>query len=60
MVGYFIGPVDPFPIPDSVPILGRLDELVVVPAGVIVARKMIPDRVVVGARAKAKTLEGNP
>jgi hypothetical protein len=40
--------------------LGQLDELVVVPVGVIVARKMIPDRVMVEARAKAKALEGKP
>ncbi len=50
VVGYVFSPVDLFPIPDFVPVLGQLDELILVPVGVIVARKMIPDRVMAEAR----------
>lgn len=58
LAGYVFSPVDLFPIPDFVPVLGQLDELVVVPLGI--ARKMIPDQVMAEAREKAKALEGKP
>ena len=38
-------PVELFPFPNFVPLSGQLDELLEVPMGAIVARKMIPDRV---------------
>src|SRR3982750_1950580 len=60
LVGYVFSPIDPFPIPDFIPVLGQLDELVVVPVGVVIARKMIPDQVMAEAREKAKALEGKP
>jgi uncharacterized membrane protein YkvA (DUF1232 family) len=43
LVGYVFSPIDP--IPDFLPVVGLLDELVVVPLGVILARKMIPEEV---------------
>jgi uncharacterized membrane protein YkvA (DUF1232 family) len=40
VVGYVFSPIDP--IPDWIPAVGLLDEMVVVPIGVLVAAKMIP------------------
>jgi uncharacterized membrane protein YkvA (DUF1232 family) len=45
-------PIDP--IPDFIPIVGLLDELAVVPIGVIIARKMIPEDVFEECREKAR------
>jgi uncharacterized membrane protein YkvA (DUF1232 family) len=52
IVGYVFSPIDP--IPDFIPVVGLLDELVVVPIGVIVARKMIPEDVFEECREKAR------
>ena len=52
IVGYVFSPIDP--IPDFIPIVGLLDELVVVPIGVILARKMIPEGVFAECREKAR------
>ncbi len=52
LVGYVFSPVDP--IPDFIPVVGLLDEMVVVPLGVILARKMIPDEVLAECREKMK------
>ncbi|MEJ7819960.1 MAG: YkvA family protein, partial [Rubrobacteraceae bacterium] len=52
IVGYVFSPIDP--IPDFIPVIGLLDELVVVPIGVIIARKMIPDDVFEECREKAR------
>jgi uncharacterized membrane protein YkvA (DUF1232 family) len=40
IVGYVFSPIDP--IPDFSPGVGLLDEMVVVPIGVLIAAKMIP------------------
>jgi uncharacterized membrane protein YkvA (DUF1232 family) len=52
IVGYVFSPIDP--IPDFIPVVGLLDELVVVPIGVIIARKMIPEDVFEECREKAR------
>ena|SRR5215208_2725855 len=52
IVGYVFSPIDP--IPDFIPIVGLLDELAVVPIGVIIARKMIPEDVFEECREKAR------
>ncbi len=39
LIGYVFSPIDP--IPDFIPVVGLLDEMVVVPLGVILVRKMI-------------------
>src|SRR4028119_626645 len=54
IVGYVFSPIDP--IPDFIPIVGLLDELVVVPIGVIIAQKMIPDDVFEECREKAREM----
>ena len=50
-VGYALSPVDL--IPDFVPVLGYLDDLVLVPALVILALKMVPKKVIEDCRARA-------
>lgn len=60
VVGYAFSPIDL--IPDFVPVLGYLDDLVIVPLGAFVAMKMIPAQVMEQSRAKAKEVmaEGKP
>ena len=56
VVGLALSPVDP--IPDFVPVLGYLDDLVFVPAGVLLARRLVPDPVLSDARERATEAEG--
>jgi len=52
LVGYVFSPIDP--ILDFIPMVGLLDEMVVVPLGVILARKMIPDEVLAECRERSR------
>ena len=52
VVAYAVSPVDL--IPDFIPVLGYIDDLVLVPAGVYLAMKMIPGEVVEDCRRKAR------
>ena len=51
IVGYVFSPIDP--IPDFIPGVGLLDEMVVVPIGVLIAAKMIPRQVMEDCQEKA-------
>src|SRR5690242_4905494 len=51
VVAYALSPIDL--IPDFVPVLGYLDDLILVPAGIALALKMIPPEVMAQARATA-------
>ena len=51
VVGYVFSPIDP--IPDFIPGVGLLDEMVVVPIGVLIAAKMIPRQVMEECQEKA-------
>ena len=51
VVAYALSPIDL--IPDFVPVLGYLDDLILIPLGISVAIKMIPSRVLNECRAKA-------
>ena len=53
VVAYALSPIDL--IPDFVPVLGYLDDLVIVPLGVALAVKMIPPAVIEQARNRAET-----
>jgi uncharacterized membrane protein YkvA (DUF1232 family) len=52
VVGYAFSPIDL--IPDFVPVLGYLDDLVLVPLGIILALKMMPAEVLEENRQKAR------
>lgn len=60
VAGYAFSPIDL--IPDPIPVLGYLDDLLLVPLGVVVARKMIPTAVFDECREKAQVLvqQGKP
>jgi uncharacterized membrane protein YkvA (DUF1232 family) len=55
IVGYVFSPIDP--IPDFIPGVGLLDEMVVVPMGILIAAKMIPSDVFAECREKAREVE---
>ena len=55
IVGYVFSPIDP--IPDFIPGVGLLDEMVVVPIGILIAAKMIPPDVFAECREKARQVE---
>ena len=52
VVGYAFSPIDL--IPDFIPVLGYLDDLVLVPLGMALAFRMIPPAVMVDCRARAR------
>ena len=52
VVGYVFSPIDP--IPDFIPGVGLLDEMVVVPIGVWIAAKMIPQEVMEECQERAR------
>ena len=52
IVAYALSPIDL--IPDFIPILGYLDDLVIVPAGLALAIKLIPPPVMMECREKAR------
>ena len=56
VVAYAFSPIDL--IPDFIPILGYLDDLILIPVGVALALKMIPPEVMGEAQEKARQAEG--
>lgn len=52
-VGYALSPIDL--IPDFIPVLGQLDDLIIVPIGISLALKMMPKEVLDEYREKAKS-----
>lgn len=53
VVAYALSPIDL--IPDVIPVLGYLDDLILVPLGIILVRWMIPPVVLADCRAQAET-----
>lgn len=60
VVGYAFSPIDL--IPDFIPILGYLDDLVIVPFGIALALRMIPSQVLAECQAQAREVmvQGKP
>lgn len=54
VVAYALSPIDV--IPDIIPIIGYLDDLILVPLGIILVLRMIPPTVLAECRLKAKTV----
>ena len=58
VAGYALSPIDL--IPDFVPVLGYLDDLIVVPLGIMLAVRLIPPELMAEFRAEAARREGLP
>jgi uncharacterized membrane protein YkvA (DUF1232 family) len=59
VVAYAFSPIDL--IPDPIPVLGYLDDLILIPLGVALARKMIPADVLAECRERARVeIAGKP
>ncbi len=54
VVGYALSPID-F-IPDFIPVLGYLDEVILLPLGIQLAIRLLPDGVIGDLREKAKLI----
>jgi uncharacterized membrane protein YkvA (DUF1232 family) len=58
VVGYALSPFDL--IPDVIPVLGLLDDVILVPIGIWLVLKFVPLIVLEAAREKASELESRP
>ena len=58
VVAYALSPIDL--VPDFIPVLGLLDDLVVVPLGVMAVRRMIDSRILEECRQRARQAEAAP
>ncbi|QNK48946.1 DUF1232 domain-containing protein [Brevibacterium sp. PAMC23299] len=60
VVAYAFSPIDL--IPDFIPILGYLDDVILVPIGIMIALKMIPKSVLTDCEVKAEEMmkKGKP
>jgi uncharacterized membrane protein YkvA (DUF1232 family) len=53
ILGYVLSPIDL--VPDFIPVFGFLDDLVIVPAGIVLLMKMIPREVMAECREKVRS-----
>jgi uncharacterized membrane protein YkvA (DUF1232 family) len=58
VVAYALSPFDL--IPDFIPVIGYLDDLVLVPLGVVLALKLVPEEVMRDCRARAAAAAARP
>ena len=58
VLAYALSPLDL--IPDFIPVIGYLDDLIVVPLGIALALRLIPEPVMSECRARAQTGERLP
>ncbi|MCU7739632.1 YkvA family protein [Priestia sp. YIM B13446] len=57
VVAYAFSPIDL--IPDFIPVLGYIDDIIIVPLGIMLALKMLPTSVIEDCTIKAEELIGN-
>ena len=55
VIAYALSPIDL--IPDFIPVLGYLDDLVILPLGIFIAIKLIPAEIMASSREKAASAE---
>lgn len=53
IVAYALSPIDL--IPDPIPVLGYVDDLLLLPLGIYLALKLLPDEILTDCRKKART-----
>lgn len=58
VVAYALSPIDL--IPDFIPVLGYLDDLIIVPAGIALVLRMVPPNVLADCREKANQQAARP
>jgi uncharacterized membrane protein YkvA (DUF1232 family) len=58
VVAYALSPFDL--IPDFIPVIGYLDDLIVVPLGIALVIKLVPAAVIVDCRARAQAFDDKP
>jgi uncharacterized membrane protein YkvA (DUF1232 family) len=58
VAAYALSPIDP--LPDFIPLLGQLDELIILPLGILLAVRLVPPDIMAEHRAAAIAAEGQP
>lgn len=58
VAAYALSPIDL--VPDFIPVLGYLDDLIIVPVGILLVIKLIPDDLMTELRGKAAAQESRP
>lgn len=58
VVAYALSPIDL--IPDFIPVLGYLDEIILIPLGIALSLRLIPEEVLIASRLKAASALSQP
>lgn len=58
VAAYALSPLDL--VPDFIPVFGLLDDLVIVPLGLMIVLRLLPAEVLVASRAKAEHVANKP